>query len=298
MATLPRPRLPPGNRCKRIDREVDMQPISALDSSQLAGIRGVFTDIDDTLSTDGRLTASAYGAMERLYEAGLRVIPITGRPAGWCDHIARMWPVTAVVGENGALYFLRDKARGGLFKRYACDQAERAENRRRLRVIRDRILSQVPGAGIASDQDYRVADLAIDFCEDVSPLPEESIDRIVSIARTFGATAKVSSIHVNIWFGSFDKLSMARNLCREQFAEGDEEMRENYVFVGDSPNDEPMFGFFPLGVGVANVLEFRNRMTQLPRYVSGARCGAGFAELADMIIACRGDHSSAAIRTS
>src|SRR5215470_11137470 len=136
-----------------------------------APVRGVLVDIDDTLTTDGRLTAEAYIALERLSQASFLVVPITGRPAGWCDHIARMWPVDAVVGENGAFYFRYDAVAHKLEKRFLVPADERAANRRRLEAVRDRILAAVPGAALASDQLYREADLAIDFCEDVPPLP-------------------------------------------------------------------------------------------------------------------------------
>lgn len=265
-----------------------------LAAGALAGLRGVLTDIDDTLTTRGRLTTEAFAALWRLHDAGLRVIPVTGRPAGWCDHIARMWPVSGVVGENGAFYFHRDPGNGTLLKRYAFDDARRYENGVRLAAIREAVLADVPGAGIASDQDYRVADLAVDFCEDVAPLPDADIDRIVAIAESFGATARVSSIHVNIWFGEFDKLSMTRTLCRELFNESDDDMRERYVFVGDSPNDEPMFAFFPFSVGVANVAAFASRMRTPPRYVTQSACGAGFAELAVALLAT--DHEAEAMR--
>ncbi len=264
-----------------------IQDLRHLPVAAIASLRGVLTDIDDTLTTRGRLTSQAYASLERLHDAGVRVIPITGRPAGWCDHIARMWPVSAVVGENGALYFHKDAASGKLIKRYAFGDVERAEFGSRLRAIRESVLAEVPGAGIASDQDYRVADLAVDFCEDVAPLPDADIDRIVSIAECHGATAKVSSIHVNIWFGDYDKLSMTRRMCRELFDENDDGMRQHYVFVGDSPNDEPMFGFFPLSVGVANVAGFLPRMRTPPRYATGSECGAGFAELADALLSRR-----------
>lgn len=264
-----------------------MQRLERLREADLAAVRGVLTDIDDTLTTNGRLTSGAYGALERLLDAGYRVIPVTGRPAGWCDHIARMWPVSAVVGENGAFYFHRDTGGRALVKRYAFAADERRDNARRLDAIREAVLAAVPGAGIASDQDYRVADLAIDFCEDVPPLSDGDIDRIVSIAESFGATAKVSSIHVNIWFGDFDKLSMTRILCRELFGESDDDLRERYVFVGDSPNDEPMFRFFPLAVGVENVRDFVDRMRTPPAYVAPGRCGAGFEALVDVLTTYR-----------
>ena len=264
-----------------------MQPLDSFPVAARRRIRGLFTDIDDTLTTDGRLTAAAYGALERLRDAGLLVVPITGRPAGWCDHIARMWPVDAVVGENGAFYFRYDTAARKLEKRFLASEEERAANRRRLATLREEILAAVPGAALASDQLYREADLTIDFCEDVAPLPRAEVDRIVALFERAGATAKVSSIHVNGWFGSYDKLGMTRTLMRECFGVELDAERDAFVFAGDSPNDAPMFAYFPHAVGVANVAEFRDRMVALPTYVTAGRSGAGFVELADLLIAAR-----------
>jgi len=267
---------------------MSMQSLDSFPPAARRRIRGVFADIDDTLTTDGKLTAEAYGALERLRAAGFLVVPITGRPAGWCDHIARMWPVDAVVGENGAFYFRYDSAARKLVKRFLAPAEERAANRRRLEAVRDRILAAVPGAALASDQLYREADLAIDFREDVAELPPGEVDRIVALFGEAGATAKVSSIHVNGWFGSYDKLGMTRILLRECFATDLDAERGRFVFAGDSPNDAPMFAFFPNAVGVANVGDFADRMTALPAYVTRGRCGAGFVELADALIAARG----------
>jgi HAD superfamily hydrolase (TIGR01484 family) len=265
-----------------------LQPLASFPSAARRRIRGVLTDIDDTLTTEGRLTAAAYGAMERLKAAGFLVVPITGRPAGWCDHIARMWPVDAVVGENGAFYFRYDEALRKLEKRFLAPEAERAANRERLAGLRETILAAVPGAALASDQLYREADLAIDFCEDVAPLPRDEVDRIVALFEAAGATAKVSSIHVNGWFGVYDKLGMTRTMLRECFAIDLDAARDEFVFAGDSPNDSPMFGFFPHAVGVANVRDFEDRLTAKPAYVTPSRCGKGFVELADALIAARG----------
>ena len=248
------------------------------------GIRGVLTDIDDTLSTKGRLAADAYAAMERLRAAGKLVIPITGRPAGWCDHIARMWPVDAVVGENGALYMHHDDARRKLVARFVASAAERAANRVRLVAIGAAILSAVPGTALASDQHYRQTDLAIDFCEDVPALPRDDVDRIVALMEGEGMTAKVSSIHVNGWFGSYDKLGMTRTLLAEVFAVDLDSQRGQFVFAGDSPNDAPMFGFFPNSVGVANVRPFLDRIATPPAYITRGEAGAGFVELTDFLL--------------
>ena len=259
-----------------------MRPLSALRAA--AGVRGVFCDIDETLTSGGKLTAEAYSAMERLRASGKLVVPITGRPAGWCDHIARMWPVDAVVGENGAFYFCYDALARKLVKRFLDDEAVRAAHRARLAAVRERVLAQVPGTAVASDQLYRETDLAIDYCEDVARLPPAEVGRIVAIMQEAGLTAKVSSIHVNGWFGRYDKLGMTRTLMQERYGVDLERARAQYVFVGDSPNDAPMFAFFPNSVGVANVREFAGRIATPPAFVTNARAGAGFAELADMVI--------------
>lgn len=264
-----------------------MQPLDEFALADRRRIEVVLTDIDDTLTSDGRLPAAAYGALERLRAAGFLVVPITGRPAGWCDHIARMWPVDAVVGENGALYFRYDPASRKLVKRFLVPESERAANRKRLEVVRDAILAAVPGAALASDQLYREADLAIDFCEDVAPLPRDAVERIVALFERAGATAKVSSIHVNGWFGDYDKLGMTRILMRECFGIDLDAARDCFVFAGDSPNDAPMFGFFPHAVGVANVRAFDSMLTARPAYVTPSRGGEGFVELADALIAAR-----------
>lgn len=264
-----------------------MLPLDQLPEAALAGTVAVFTDIDDTLTTDGRLPADAYAALERLAEAGLAVVPITGRPAGWCDMIARFWPVKGVVGENGAFYFAYRHAEKRMLQRFFTPEEERRANRVRLSVLRERILAEVPGAGIASDQLYREADLAIDVCEDVPPLPKEQVDRILAMFAEAGAVAKLSSIHVNGWFGSYDKLSMARLFSADVLGLDLDADRERVVFVGDSPNDGPMFGFFPMSCGVANVLDFDRSALVPPAYVASRRGGAGFVEVADRILAAR-----------
>jgi len=262
-----------------------LQSLATIPQAARRNIRGILADIDDTLSTHGRLGADAYTAMEKLRAAGKLVIPITGRPAGWCDHIARMWPVDAVVGENGAFYMRHDDAARKLVRRFAAAADERAANRNRLAAVGEEILKAVPGAAFASDQRYRETDLAIDFCEDVPPLPRAAVDRIVALMEAEGLTAKVSSIHVNGWFGAYDKLAMTRTLLAEVFATDLDAERDRFVFVGDSPNDAPMFAFFPNAVGVANVRPFLDRIAAPPVYVTQREAGAGFVELADMLLA-------------
>jgi hypothetical protein len=261
-----------------------MRPLAEFPVEARGRIRVVLADIDDTLTTGGRLHAAAYAALERLQNSGLLVIPVTGRPAGWCDHIARMWPVDAVVGENGAFWFRHDVQARKLVKRYVIDEDQRTVRALRLDAIAARILEEVPGCAIASDQAYREADLAIDFCEDVPPLPREAVARIVAIMESEGLTAKVSSIHVNGWFGGYDKLSTTRLMLREDFGIDVDRERETIVFAGDSPNDQPMFAFFPNAVGVANVSEMADMMTDLPAWITPSAGSHGFAELAAALL--------------
>jgi len=253
-----------------------MNPLSELHDP--GRIRGLLFDIDETLTTGGKLTAEAYGAMERLKHAGKLLVPVTGRPAGWCDHIARMWPVDAVVGENGAFYFFFNQ--GKLHRKFHEPDGARARNRSRLQAIGRQILSQVPGCALASDQPYRETDLAIDYCEDVPPLPLATAGRIAALMRTAGLNAKISSIHVNGWFGGYDKLAMTQQLFAEVFKCAPEILRREFAFAGDSPNDAPMFSFFANSVGVANVSRFAAHIETPPKYVTRGAAGAGFAELA------------------
>ena len=184
-----------------------MKNLSTMSSTQLDNIKFILTDIDDTLTTEGRLKSDAYNAMERLSLAGYKVIPVTGRCAGWCDHIASMWPVDGVVGENGAFFYQYDHMNKKMHNVYSQTELERKSNCKLLHQIKDTVLSSVSGTAVASDQDYRVTDLAIDFAEDVPKLSIDKINEIVDIAENNGATAKVSSIHVNCWIGEHNKLT-------------------------------------------------------------------------------------------
>lgn len=266
-----------------------MKPIEAFPREKLAAIHYLLTDIDDTLTQEGRLPACAYQAMEDLEKAGIQVIPITGRPAGWCDHIARMWPVSGIVGENGAFYFVYDALQKKMIRRYIKTREERARDQLKLGEIKNKILESVPGCVVSADQAYREADLAIDFAEDVPALPRADIHRIVGIFEQYNAYAKISSIHVNGWFGAYDKLSMTKMLFQEIFQTNLDSIKETVIFVGDSPNDEPMFEYFPNAVGVANVLDFVDRISFKPAWITQAKGGTGFAQLAAVLLGKKTD---------
>ncbi|GAB6094994.1 HAD-IIB family hydrolase [Desulfatiferula olefinivorans] len=258
--------------------------INTLSIDRLQNVTGVFFDIDDTFSHRGKIPASAYTALWALKQAGYKVVPITGRPAGWCDHIARMWPVDGVVGENGAFYFRVDHDSGSFVRRFIDDDHTRLMKREKLKRIGEEILGKISGTALASDQNYREADLAVDFCEDVPRLSWDAVDGICQIFTAHGATCKVSSIHVNGWFGDYSKLEMTRTLARELWDMDLDAEKSRFIYLGDSPNDEPMFRYFPLSVGVSNVLAFTDRMTFLPAYVTVREGGEGFAETVDLML--------------
>lgn len=252
---------------------------------RFAHVEAVLSDIDDTLSTKGKIRPEAFQSLWDLKEAGLCLIMVTGRPAGWCDHIARFWPVDAVVGENGGLIF---RHHGGKLERiFLHDEKTRACFRERLEAIRRRVLEEVNGCGIASDQPYREYDLAVDFCEDVAPLPRDEVLRIKAIFEEEGAHAKISSIHVNGWFGEFDKLTTSKRCLKECFGLDADKDLDRFAFCGDSPNDEPMFTHFGLSIGMANLKPYLDLIEHKPAYITSKPCGAGFREVAQRILSAR-----------
>lgn len=244
-------------------------------------IEFLLTDIDDTLTDEGLLHAESFSALWDLADHGVKIIPVTGRPAGWCEMIARLWPVAGVVGENGGFYFRYHNKK--MKRHFVFDHKIQTENQKKLEKIKTEVLSSVPGCAVASDQFCRLMDLAIDFCEDVPALPESAVDQIVSIFKKHGAIAKVSSIHVNGWFGEYDKLSQSLNFLNQEFGIDKETAKKVCAFSGDSPNDEPMFQYFPNSFAVANIKAFAHRITHKPQYVATKKGGDGFVQIAQAI---------------
>lgn len=264
-----------------------MTPLHLMPQESAAQIVAVFTDIDDTLTTNGRLPAAAYGALEALDQAGIAVVPVTGRPAGWCDMVARFWPVRGVVGENGAFYYAYDTGARKMIRKSHPSLAPHLNRPERFDRIKSRIAQEVPGAAISADQPFRVADLAVDFCEDIPPLDPRDVGRVKAIFEEEGAIAKISSIHVNGWFGEYDKLTMSMAFAADILRLDLGAQNDRVVFVGDSPNDAPMFGFFQNACGVANVSDFKTQMAHLPKWVAPSRGGEGFCEIAEHILNAR-----------
>lgn len=264
-----------------------MKQVNQLSKQQCEGVKIILTDIDDTVTTEGMLTSSSYAALEALSNKGFIVIPVTGRSAGWCDHIARMWPVDAIVGENGAFSFRYDRNKKILHKVFCQDDATLKSNAQKLKSIGEDALNKIKGTKLASDQEFRLTDLAVDFAEDVEPLSLDEAQKIVDLAETYGATAKVSSIHVNCWFGDHSKLSTSLTLLKDSFNISEDQIQESVVFIGDSPNDGTMFNYFDLSIGVANINVFADTLIEKPTYITQGFAGAGFTEVANHILTNR-----------
>jgi HAD superfamily hydrolase (TIGR01484 family) len=269
-----------------------MLPLSRFPDDRAKRVRYVFTDLDDTLTTDGQLGPEAYAALWKLTQAGIQVVVVSGRPAGWCDHLARMWPVAGVIGENGALYYRYERTTRTLSRKYLLHPDERQLAQKKLARLEKQILKAVPAARVAADQAFRLHDLAIDFAEDVGPLPKADVARIAELFEKAGAVAKVSSIHVNGWFGAYDKITMIQKFAEEVWGQrfDNKRRREAALYVGDSPNDEPAFAFFENAVGVAGIRGFVDQMAHPPSYVTRGDGGAGFVQLAQKLIRARSAH--------
>ena len=273
-----------------------MSPLAQWPPAARARIAGVLTDIDDTLTTDGA-TPDALEALAQLKAAGLHVIPITGRPVGWSEPFARVWPVDAIVAENGAVALIPDNLnrisrqpassqRNKLSKIYQQDLVTRTANFARMQQVLAHIEATVPGARRAQDSAGRECDIAVDHSE-FTQLPQATIDQCVALMRAAGMNATVSSIHVNGWYGAHDKWQGAQWIVRELLGRDLAAEIDQWVYVGDSTNDQRMFEHFPHSVGVANIARFVPQLTHLPRYVTPSERGAGFAELARCLLAAR-----------
>ncbi len=271
-----------------------MLPLSHWPEADRRQLVGVFTDIDDTLSTDGVVPPATVQALADLKTAGLNVIPITGRPVGWSEPFARAWAVDAIVAENGSVA-LTNRQIGlqpapmlaePLSKLYQQAADVRAANFARMEQVAQRVLREVPGATLAQDSPGRETDIAIDHSEFAHLAPAQ-VAQVLRIMQAEGMTATVSSIHINGWYGTHNKLDGARWIVRTLLGRNLDAELQRWVYVGDSTNDELMFQHFAHSVGVANIRRFEAQLTHAPRYITVGERGEGFAEVARAVLAAR-----------
>ena len=251
------------------------------DFPDLSDVSALLFDLDGTATRGDALPADAYAALERAHDAGLKTLAVTGRPAGWCDMIARWWPVDGVIGENGAFCFRR-RPDGSMARDWITRPT--AQERTDLHALLDAAIAAVPGSAPAEDNAWRVCDLALDFAEAVERLPLESAKIAQSVFEAGGATAKISHIHVNAWFGHHDKRSTALRALSEAL---DIRERERVAYIGDSPNDAPMFEAFPLSFGVSGVRDYLSVMDHAPAHILDGAEADGFIGLIDRLVTLR-----------
>jgi HAD superfamily hydrolase (TIGR01484 family) len=259
-----------------------MRPVADL-VQHSARLRGVFSDIDDTLSHEGVIDPEAYAALARARAAGLRVVLVTGRPAGWAEVLASVWPVDAAIAENGGIAYLK---RGRRLERFYFAAGEPADDAHRLAALSEDILRAFPFARRSEDSALRITDVAFDIGES-HKLSAVEIETLTARCRELGARTIVSSVHAHACFHAADKAAMSARVAGELWGEAQAEVAEHYAFVGDSPNDQAAFAFFTSSIGVANVSRYAADLRPPPRYVTPSPHGRGFAEAIDVILTHR-----------
>jgi HAD superfamily hydrolase (TIGR01484 family) len=254
-----------------------LRDLSLLKREEVAPIEYVLTDVDDTITSKGKLLPVALQALWDLAGHGFKVICVTGGSAGWGDAYLRQWPVEAVVCESGAVSLYREDGKIRQFVHPSIVTEGYGERRRRLV---EAVQAQVPDARLSTDQFARMFDIAFDHGSEPPYLSDRQISRIVSVCEKQGAQTAVSSIHVNAWFGSYDKLEGTRMFFSEVLGMGEEQFRSKCTYCGDAPNDQEMFGYFPLTFGVADILERKDRFETFPAYLAQGYGGEGFSRIA------------------
>lgn len=259
-----------------------LQPLSKLPTTHVIGI---LTDVDDTLTWDGQLDSATYQAMEDLGGAGFKIVPVTGRSSGWGHMMMNTWPVDAVVAESGGTYFHRNDE-GHVVMKFHSDDPEIGGKRRELMGLCQIILADEPRFRFALDNAFRVVDVAIDYNESVRRVPDEIVERTIQRIRAQGFNARASSIHINAWHGQFDKAPTAQRVIETLFPTSS--APDQWVFIGDAPNDASMFAAFSNSVAVANIkpylISHAASFTQLPNFLCQMSYGEGFQELAEHLL--------------
>jgi hypothetical protein len=258
--------------------------VSARPLEELRGpVVALLSDVDGTMTQDGRIEAATLAAVERLTAAGIPVIPVTGRSAGFGHALLGVLPAPAVITENGGVTFVRQGHR----VRRVCGvpQGDLASWRRRMFAAMEEVQRELPELQLSTDSAFREVDLALDWNEEAAR-PAAEADRAVAILREHGLAASRSNVHVNFGPPLFDKRVASLRLVHEVLG-GDAAALSGYAYVGDSLNDAPMFDGFPTSIGVANVREIWDRLPHRPAYLTPSREARGFRELAEHLLALR-----------
>lgn len=185
-------------------------PVSPLPSRLPKQTDILFTDVDDTLTWQGQLPVEAYTALHQLREAGIEVVPVTGGCAGWCDCLIKTWPISTIIGENGAFYMEKDTD-GIVQTHYLKQQSAIADDLLRLKQIGNSLQQKFPLIGYTQDQPFRLTDIAFDIGQTVT-VDDEIARQATAWLIAKGLQARMSSIHINVWLGDHSK-ALPRWIC-------------------------------------------------------------------------------------
>jgi HAD superfamily hydrolase (TIGR01484 family) len=252
-------------------------------------IVGVLTDVDDTLTTNGKLLPTTLAAMGRLQAHGIALIPVTGRSTGWAQMMLAQWPVDAVIAEGGAVCICAanpplDQLRPTPGYHQLLHSSIEPKQRAGLLAVLDEVTRQYPQLTYSSDQAFRLVDCALNVAEFGADVNDELIEAALKAIHAAGYAAQASSIHINAWIGRFNKGLGAKEFLEKLYADPSKHDPVAWVAIGDAPNDAGLFEVFPNSVLVANGLPHIAAFKKPPAYKTQAPYGAGFIELADYLI--------------
>ncbi|KEQ17296.1 HAD-IIB family hydrolase [Endozoicomonas numazuensis] len=247
-------------------------------------VEWVLTDVDDTLTCDGHLPPETLIALKKLQDADIKVIAVTGACAGWCDHIAQLWPVDAVLGENGA--FILEKKEGFLTIQADRNLEEIRQKQNELKAEVLEILKDYPELNLTLDQSYRLCEVAIDIGQNRPKVDHGIIEEIVARIHKLGAHATASSIHINAWYGEHSKRVTSLGFLEAKGLSQNDILTKT-CYAGDSMNDQQMFEHLPLSVGVANIKKYWDKLSHKPSVVMSKPGGYGFAEFTEALLALK-----------
>ena len=235
----------------------------------------VATDMDGTLTQLGKFTPALLQALEDLAAAGIEVLIVTGRSAGWVSGLVTYLPVAGAIAENGGIFYLNQSKPGVALTRIL----DIAAHRQQLAATFAKLQSEFPKIRESTDNRFRITDWTFD----VQGLDPAQLQRLGFLCQQLGWSFTYSNVQCHIKPLRQDKAAGLLQVLREFFPQY---TPEQILTVGDSPNDETLFdpSYFPVSVGVANVLDYVSQLTHQPAYVTTSAEGEGFCELARYLL--------------
>lgn len=242
----------------------------AITSDRTKKPRLIATDMDGTLTQQGKFTASLLQAFEDLSAAGIPVLIVTGRSAGWVSGLATYLPIAGAIAENGGLFYPEHSAEPRLLTALP----DLVQHRQQLANAYQNLKSKFPQIQESTDNQFRLTDWTFDNRD----LTVSQLESLATLCSSLGWGFTYSSVQCHIKPASQDKAVGLIQVLQKYFPQY---KLEEVLTVGDSPNDASLFNpeLFPLSVGVANVLDYADELIYKPAYVTTASEGKGFCEL-------------------